>query len=41
VNDERGTTMTGSVQPELAAPEIIRTGTRLGPVPLVPDIRRG
>ena len=31
--------MTGSAQVAAAAPEIIRAGTRLGPVPLVPEIR--
>jgi predicted nicotinamide N-methyase len=39
VNDELGTIVIGGVQPEPATPEIIRTGTRLGPVPLVPEIR--
>jgi predicted nicotinamide N-methyase len=36
MNDEA---MVGGVRPEPAAPEIIRTGTELGPVSLVPEIR--
>jgi len=31
--------MIGGVQPEAAALEIVRSGTELGPVPLVPEIR--
>jgi predicted nicotinamide N-methyase len=31
--------MIDGVQPEPAAPDIIRSGTELGPVPLVPEIR--
>ena len=31
--------MTGSPPPRPAAPEILRTGTTLRPVPLVPEIR--
>jgi predicted nicotinamide N-methyase len=31
--------MIGGVEPELAVSEIIRSGTKLGPVPLVPEIR--
>src|SRR5215831_514177 len=35
----RRTVMIGSAQPKPPALEIIRTGTRLRPVPLVPQIR--
>lgn len=39
MRNDRGTMMIGGVQPGRGAPEIIRSGTELGPVPLVPEIR--
>jgi predicted nicotinamide N-methyase len=38
-DDDLGTSVIGGVEPELAVPEIIRSGTELRPVPLVPEIR--